>query len=603
VTGQAPADEQGEGLTMTPIWGYLLGSANVLTQHGDNARTGGQTHETVLTTSSVRVDGFGKLATRRVDGEIYAQPLYVQGVTINGTAHNVVYVATMKNNVYAFDADDTSANAAPLWSFTVGNPFDMSIDDATFKGCIDVKDSDGKKYVGITGTPVIDPATNSMYLVMKLAQPKNGQPDAAFILFQLDIRTGAYKGFTPISATVQTKSGPVSLNAKLQHQRASLLLTNGLVYVSFGAHCDIELPATSTTTFQPYYGWVLLYDAATLTQRGVFNTTPNALPGQYAGGTNPLHRGGVWQAGQGPAADAAGNVYFMTGNGSFDGETNFGMSVVKLGAGGVTIVDSFTPWNWEALGGQLADEDLGSAGILLVPGMQRTLGGGKSGTLYLLNTTNLGILGNGDTEVPDHYPGATSGHIHGAPVFWSSPAGPRAYVWSERDQLKSFALSTNAIGRAPPHSNVPETTPGPDGAAMPGGFLTVSSNGSASGSGIVWASYPKSDANHALAHGTLYAFNAEDVTAPPLWCSDLRPSDQLDTFAKFVPPTVANGKVYQAAWATSDPNGWYGRLVVYGPKSTPGDTCAGHMCTTISACGMSIYCPPPAGLACIRILQ
>ncbi len=283
-------------------------TANVVTQHNDNLRSGAQLLERVLTTSSVQVNNFGKLATRRVAGQIYAQPLYVQGVEGIGCRpdvilkgvdfrqcrRNVVYVATMKNSVYAFDADDTSGDAPPLWKLQLSPPFDLASDDK-FKGCFDISGRDGG-IVGITSTPVIDAARNTMYLVSKVAT-RHGHPDAAFWLVAVDIRNGALLNFKLIEGRVfgdgagsvrttdpRDHRGPsIKFQAKIQHQRPGLLLSYGVIYVAFGSHCDKG----------GFHGWLFAYDAATMAPLGVFNTTPNKVPG------HPQEKGAIWQSGQG----------------------------------------------------------------------------------------------------------------------------------------------------------------------------------------------------------------------------------------------------------------------------------------------------------------
>jgi hypothetical protein len=569
-------------------------SPNVLTQHGDSARTGAQLLETTLSPSTVRVDNFGKLATRNVDGQIYAQPLYVQNVTIKGVARNVVYVATMKNNVYAFDADDTSPGAAPLWWNNYGAPFDLASDHA-FDGCVDVSGSDGR-IVGMTSTPVIDAATGTMYVVEKLAN--SGPAGAAFVILALDIATGGAKNAVLIdgavagngAGSVRTSTDPhdhrtrIQFQPKLQHQRASLLLSNGTLYIGFGAHCDRG----------PYHGWLMAYDASTLVQRAIFNTTPYQVAGQTADG----EQGGIWQSGQGPAADDAGNVYIMTGNGSWNGTTNFGDSFVKLSLApqylyGFAVSSWFTPHAQGVM--YTTDQDLGSAGAMLLPGTNQIIGGGKTGALYVLDRTTLGGMTSDDSGALDAFPGATGGNIHGSPIVWKGSDATRVYVWSENDELEAFKITPSGkLDRAPERSNVTLTALD-GGEAMPGGFLTLSANGSTAGSGIVWASYPTINANQHPSPGILYAFDATHVSSPPLWSSQMYRSgvdNSVGTFAKFVAPTVANGKVYMAAWSLDDPNGNYGRLHIYGILPCRAKSCAelGACGTIDDGCGDALHC-------------
>jgi outer membrane protein assembly factor BamB len=576
-----------------PSWrpiNRLPATANVVTQHGDNLRSGAQLLEKVLTTSTVRTNNFGKLATRRVFGQIYAQPLYVQNVDVRGAGRrNVVYVATMRNTIYAFDADDTSPNAGPLWMLQLRHPFDLDY-DSKFRGCTDIFGRVEGRVVGITSTPVVDVASNTMYLVAKIGL---GQAEAQFMLAAVDIRSGALIKSTLVEGEVLgSGNGSVRLSLnhhrdhhtvirfqpKFQHQRASLLLSNGILYIAFGSHCDKG----------PYHGWLFAYDVPTLAPRAWFNTTPMCcdICMDEDGNLEPYQgeRGSIWQAGQGPAADAAGNVYFITGDGAFNGFTNFGDSVLKLKPPRLhsfAVTSYFTPSNYGYL--DCEDEDFGSSGVLLVPGTNALLGGGKPGTLYLLDRTDLGGIERYETHVLGQI--AFGGHIHGSPVFWNSPAGPRVYVWSENEQLKSFGLrirhrispitltlgtQTHFDGAPPKMSNVRLTKhdilpDGKVGDAMPGGFLTISANGSTPGTGIVWANYPKTNANERIAEGILYAFDAE--TLAKIWSSEdfrLDVDNHLGIFAKFVAPTVANGKVYMAAWSEDDPDHMSGRLHIYG---------------------------------------
>ncbi len=568
---------------------FLPPSPNVVTQHNDNARTGAQLAETVLHTGNVNSSTFGKIATRKLDGQIYGQPLYVANVDIGGRARNVVYLVTMKNSVYAFDADDTSPLASPIWSTPAfGQAFDLG-KDSKFNGCNDISGPDGR-LVGMTSTPVIDPTTNTMYVVAKL---QTGAPNATFALISYDIRNGNGTGIVQIVGSAMgngvgsvASSNPrdhrktITFQAKYQHQRPGLLLSNGVLYIGFGSHCDRG----------PYHGWLFAYDAPSLKQRGVFLTTPNQVADQ------PDDEGGIWQAGQGPAADSTGSVFVMTGNGSFNGITNFGDSFIKLGFPVPNVlarVASFTPANQADL--YKIDYDLGSAGALLVPGTNQILGGGKDGRLFLLDRTNLAKL--------DEFPGAVNGNIHGSPVFWNGPRGARVYIWGEDDQLKAFTIGGNSIGRTPETSNVPTTIPDKNG-AMPGGFLSISANGSATRTGIVWASYPKTNANQTIAEGILYAFDAEDLRNV-LWTSDQsRPGvdNRPGIFAKFVPPTIANGKVFVAGWSADDPDHQSGRLHIYGllPECRPRTSCSGA-CETISdGCGGTLDCPRCAkGSLCV----
>ncbi|PYV39521.1 MAG: hypothetical protein DMG06_22945, partial [Acidobacteria bacterium] len=498
----------------------------VLTQHNDISRTGANLSETNLTVFNVNVNQFGKLFSRTVDGQIYAQPLYVPNVTVpNKGTHNVIYVASMNNSLYAFDADDPNASA-PLWQINLGPP--VPYQDTT--GYTDIN-----PVIGITSTPVIDPSTNTLYCVAKTRENSNYFQR----LHALDLASGQEKfgGPAVIQASVPgtgdgNVNGTVTFSPLRQLNRPGLLLLNGVIYLAFGSHGE---------TF-PFHGWVLAYNATTLQRVAVFNSTPN-------GGL-----GAIWQSGQGLVADASGYIYLMTGNGSFNyntGGKNLGMSFVKLSTPALAVVDWFTPYNFSTLNG--GDTDLGNSGPLLIPGTNLVLGGGKEGVFHLLNRSNMGHFQAGsNSQIVQNFQ-VTAGHIHGSPVYWNSPnQGPLVYVWSETDYLKAFKLVNGLFQTTPVATS---TMPVPSG--MPGAMLSLSANASTAGTGVVWASHPyNADANHATVAGILRAFDASNVTTE-LWNSKQNASrDDLGNFAKYCPPTVVHGKVYMATFSN--------RLVVYG---------------------------------------
>jgi len=507
--------------------------AMVLTQHNDNSRTGANLNETALNTSNVNAGQFGKLFSRAVDGQTYAQPLYVPGVNMGSRGiHNVVFVATEKNNVYAFDADDPAASAA-LWQVNLGPPVPVRFIDET----VDINE-----YIGITSTPVIDPVTKTLYCVAKTRE--GGRYPQR--LHALDIATGQerFGGPIVIDASVPgagdgTKNGTVAFNSQRHMNRPGLLLQDGYLYVAFGSHGDVR----------PYHGWILSYNASTLQRVGVFNTTPNTFGGA------------VWQSGQGLAADGTG-VYFMTANGHFDGDIggpDLSSSFLKLTTPSLTLMDWFAPYNADALDGN--NEDLASAGPLMIPGTNLLVGGGKEGVLYLLNRSNMGHFRAGsDSQIVQSFH-AGGGHIHGSPVYWNSPQlGPLIYLWTEEDALKSFRF-VNGLFQTAPVAIGPVIAP--DG--MPGAMLSVSANGSTTGTGIVWASLPFSgNANIETVPGVLRALDASNVGIE-LWNSRQVPErDDLGNLAKHTPPTVANGRVYVATFSN--------QLVVYGLNPPGGGT-------------------------------
>src|SRR5262249_10680637 len=269
------------------------GGVSVVTQHNDTSRTGANLNETLLNTSTVNVNQFGRLYTRTIDGQVYAQPLYVPGVNVAGVLHNVVYVATMKNNLYAFDADDAAA-AAPLWQLNFGAP----VPNTDVSG---LEDIDGP--IGITSTPAIDLVSGTLYCVAKTKEGTAQSPIYVQRLHALDLRNGQERPGSPvvIDGSVPgngdgSVAGVVQFNALKHLNRPALLLSNGYVYIAFGSHEDQR----------PYHGWVFSYNATTLQQAGVFNVTPNGWGG------------GIWSSGQGLATDSEGAVYFATANGTFN---------------------------------------------------------------------------------------------------------------------------------------------------------------------------------------------------------------------------------------------------------------------------------------------
>ena len=534
----------------------------VLTQHNDIARTGANLRETVLNTTTVRPalgskSGFGKLFSRKVDGQIYAQPLYVPGMTIKGVKRNVVFVATMHNTVYAFDADDPAA-AEPLWKTSF-------LDDR--KGVLscpinEVGGWDTNIYpeVGIVSTPVIEPVTQAIYCVTKTKEVSaTGQVSYPSRLRALDLATG--KNLTnsgvEIAATVRgtgdgaNGDGTLTFDPARHMNRPGLLLLKGIIYIAFGAHSDIT----------PYHGWVFAYQVGTLNKIAVWCSTPNGKtdPTGY-----PIGAGGIWQSGQGLTADAQDNIYLEVGNGSFSadkGGVDYGDSFVKLRLTPVltpfgkqrvfTVTDYFTPYNQDWL--NRVDADLGVSGPMLIPGTSLLVGGGKEGRLYLLDQNNMGLYNSKeDNQIPQWLWGY-NGHLHGSPVFWNTGDNSNIYIWGEYDRLKLFRLNKPkkqffTMPIATSEMYVPN--------GMPGAMLSVSANGSKAGTGIVWASHPYDDDSiHKVVPGIVRAFDAANLQE--IWNSKMVPErDDIGLFAKFCPPTVVNGKVYMASFSNE--------LAVYG---------------------------------------
>ncbi|HKV38445.1 MAG TPA: pyrrolo-quinoline quinone [Blastocatellia bacterium] len=538
---------------------------SVLTQHNDNARTGANLQETVLNVSNVNPTQFGKLFIRAVDGFIHAQPLIASSVEIPGkSARDLVFVATEHNSVYAFDATNP-ADSTPVWVAHLGAPVPSSAISAAYR--------DMGPEIGITSTPVIDPGSNTIYVVAKTGNPADGSIHQA--LHALDIRDGREKlgGPVEIAATIEpgksntpavrvkpgrtTKQQPksaatgvaehattgVSFDAARQLNRPALLLSRGIVYLAFGSHGD----------HPPYHGWVLGYDASTLKQVAVFNTTPNGS------------RGAIWQGGQGLAADADGFIYLATGNGTFDaneaGGTDFGESVLKLSPShGLEVVDWFTPGNHEYM--DSIDADLGSGGPVLIPDTGLLAVAGKDGVLRVIDRHRMGHYDDVHNQDVQEFK-ASIREFFGGAVYWNgSKTGPEIYLWGQGDFLKAFKLSHGIFAE---HAASQSTMRGAFGLSDTAP-LSISANSDAHAAGIVWAACPDdADATYQTVPGVLRAFDAEDLSHE-LWDSKLNAArDELGKFAKFCAPTVANGKVYVATCS--------GQLVVYGllnPRASNG---------------------------------
>jgi hypothetical protein len=619
-------------LLLAGVFALLLPCAavaqiDVLTQHQDPSRSGANLKETDLTIEKVNIkqkNQFGKLCFRLVEGNVYAQPLIVTGAKVakGASPRDVVVVATEHNFVYAFDAADTdqNSNSAQLW-LTDDTVFGKSVPSTTLSqdlglgdgGCVDLTTE-----IGITSTPAI--------LLTKATAPKEGvifvvakSLDAAhkysFKLHALDLSDGTPMG-SPVTIAAEvdgigvgsTTAGKIVFTPMIQHQRPALLVDGTTLYVCFCGHCDTG----------PFHGWVFAYDISdpkTPKMLDVLCTTPNVKtkPGKDG-------EGGIWMSGQGPSSDGKGNIYLTTGNGSYDGKTDFGDSVLRfsLAAGKIKLADHFTPKNQEELKDE--DADLGSAGVLLLPESNLLLGGGKEGRLYLIDRDAMGKQQQ-DFQVTQG-PAKKSGapdmrywNIHGSPIAWHSKSGFFVYVCGEEDPVKVYRLDpAGSTGgwRFPftsPNPNPPvafsdESAPFPgfprrpgettrrEDVWMPGGILALTANGDDPTTGILWAAMPLDDnANHRVVHGVLRAFDASNFAMRPgtgdgvpkqlvqIWSSDEKPSDSLGMFAKFNPPTVANGKVYVATFQeenpapgagfqvhTVKPGGLHSALAIYGLK-------------------------------------
>jgi hypothetical protein len=521
----------------------VVQAGDVLTSHNTAGRTGANRAESLLTPARVDPSGFGRLWTLYADGQIVAQPLYVGNLAVETSGNpgiprvqgtfNAILIATMHNTVYLYDADEERAGpdgrTVPLWATWLGKPRPGGAD-------IDMWATNDPEW-GILSTPVIDTTRSVVYVA---AWHDDGGQTYRYRLHALRLKDG-----THLAAPVVIEAD--GLNPKAQKQRSGLVLVGGVLYIAFGGDGS--------------RGLVLAYDAATLTRRASWASTPTGSDG------------GIWQAGQAPAVDPDGNLYLMTGNGTFDAPTggaNYGESFVKLRLEGdsLAVKDWFIPCNAAFLNS--LDMDLGAAGPVLVPAANLVFGGGKEGRLYLLSTARLGhhaapLQPNAKTcpnpNVLQEFQ-AAQGHLHGSPVYWQASDGAWVYLWGENDRLRAYRFRQR---RFDPTPVLGEYRP-PDG--MPGGMLALSSQGG--GNGILWAVAPlNGDANRFRGvKGIVLALDARNVSRT-LWTSEQAGArDRLGLFARFVPPTVAGGKVFVATYGDDEPLRLYNQTVR--PQAFPG---------------------------------
>jgi hypothetical protein len=511
-------------------------SVSVLTQHNDNSRIGWNANETALTTSNVNAQQFGEVFTLAVDDQVYAQPLVVGHVSIGDGSHNVVLIATVNNTIYAYDGDDGTL----YWQKSFTAPGMRPPTHLDMTGACSGSYTDFSGNIGIVGTPVIDAGTGTMYFVARSTTGTN------FVqyLHAVNIVDGSEMPGSPTKITaISTGTGDGSFNGVItfdpqrQNQRQGLTLLNGVVYVSFSSHCD----------WGPYHGWILGYDASSMQQRIVYNDTPN-------GGL-----GGMWESGTGMAADATGNLYVVTGNGTVGDAgdptnlTNRGSSALKLTPTGSTlrVASYFTPFNYQFLNDN--DLDYGGMGALLIPNSALFLTGGKDGNLYLLNKDDMGGYLPSSNHVQQIVPTSGNANMHCQAAYYKGSSKEFVYVWSENDPLRAIPFD-RASNLLTAQTQVLATAAGPTGQS--GAILSVSSNGSQDGTGILWAAYAYTgDAEHDVSPGILRAFDANDVTKQ-LWNNQVNPRDASGYYAKFAAPTIANGHVYLPTFSN--------RVVVYG---------------------------------------
>jgi hypothetical protein len=519
--------------------GGATSPGSILTQRYDAQRSGLNTRESTLSPGTVSATTFGKLFSCPLDGEAYAEPLVVAKLPIGSGAHNVVFVATENDSVFAFDADTNPCIQYWKTSFLATGVTTVPPADTGETGDIN-------KTIGITGTPVIDPVTRTLYVVAATKETvgngcSNSSPCYLQRLHALDLATGSEKLGGPAilssaitvpgsgdtgDSTCTSSTGAVPFCPLRENQRPGLLLANGRVYIAWASHGDRP----------PYHGWVIGYDAADLTKPPVlFNATPDG------------NGGGIWMSGTGPSVDASGNLYVVTGNGTFDTaapRSNYGESFIKLRtASGLSVVDFFTPKDQAAL--SAADFDLGSGGALVLPDAAGSaahphlvVGGDKQGILYLIDRDQMTGFDPGGDQIVQKLmvtpgSGCVTCGIFSTPLYWQG----WLYVAAVGEVVKQYTLTNASLSTAPAQS-------GNDVFNFPGATPVISSNGATNG--ILWA---LDTSNNGTPNGSgsdgaavLYAYDA--VTLSKLFSSPTRGAGAAGDAVKFAVPTVVNGKVY-----------------------------------------------------------
>ncbi|MGB9254676.1 MAG: chitobiase/beta-hexosaminidase C-terminal domain-containing protein [Candidatus Korobacteraceae bacterium] len=512
----------------------LVGQVTVTTERNDNLRTGQNVSEAVLTPANVASANFQKLFSRDVDGYVYAQPLYVPNVNIPGKGvHNVVYIATENDSLYAFDADsNTGNNFNPLWQVTFINPYN---------GITPISDSDINCYgavypqVGITSTPVIDLSSNTIYVLVETKENGN----FFHRLHALDITTGQERSGSPVviagsvpGTGAGSSGGVLKFDPLMQFNRSGLLLTSGgNLFLAWASNCDNP----------PFHGWVMSFNKATLQRNGIWASTAN--------GSN----GGVWMSGSGIATDGRGSVYFATGNGTFDTSgslTDFGDSTIRMflsSTSGLTVADYFTPYDQLKLDNN--DEDVGSGGTLLLPDQpgpypHELIQVGKEGSIYVVDRDNMGHYNSqNNSQIIQNVAGQVGG-VFSTPTYWNG----NVYFGGSQDYLKAFSLTNGLLSTTPTsQSTIKFKYPGPN--------PTISANGNTNG--VVWVI--ESD-NQSNGNEVLRAYDANNLATELYDTNQIPARDNPGGQVKYAVPTIANGMVYVGSAVA---------LNVYGLTGTP----------------------------------
>ena len=490
-------------------------SVDVTTYHNDNGRTGQNLSETTLTTGNVNSTNFGKLFTIPVDGKVDAEPLYLSNLTVSGQSHNVLYVVTEHDSVYAFDAD----TGTQLEQVSLLGAGETTSDN---RGCSQVTPE-----IGITATPVIDRKAGSHGTIYVVAMSKDGSGGYHQRLHALDATTLAeeFGGPKEVQATFPgsgdgSSAGNVVFAPGQYEERAGLLLLNGVVYLGWTSHCDIR----------PYTGWLMGYDQNTLAQTSVLDLTPNG------------NEGAIWMSGAGLAADSSGNIYFLDANGTFDTTMNtngfpnqgdYGNAFLKISTTNkqLAVADYFEMSNQAQENG--TDQDLGSGGALLLPDVSDNssktwhlaVGAGKDSNIYLVDRDNLGKFSSSGNNIHQELPGALAGGVWSMPAYFNQTI----YYGAVGNHIRAFSIS-NAQLSSSPSSQTANSFP------YPGATPSVSANGT--GNGILWAAENNNPA-------VLHAYDATNL-ANELYNSSQASGgrDQFGTGNKFITPMIVNGKVY-----------------------------------------------------------
>jgi hypothetical protein len=491
----------------------LSKGVDVVTYHNDIARTGQNLNEAILTPANVSSANFGKLGFFNTDGKVDAQPLYLSSLNVGGATHNLLYVVTEHDSVYAFDAD----SGGVLWQVSLTGTGETPSDD---HGCSQITPE-----IGITSTPVIDRTAGANGVIYVVAMSKNSAGSYFQRLHALDITNGAelFGGPVTVQATfpgtgANSTGGNVIFDPGQYAERAGLLLLNDTIYTTWTSHCDIGL----------YTGWIIAYSAKTLAQTSVLNVTPNGSEGS------------IWMSGTAPAADSANNIYFLDANGTFDTTLtatgfpvngDFGNAFIKLStSSGLAVADYFAVSNTVAESN--ADQDLGSGGALVLPDLtdntgktwHLAVGAGKDANLYVVNRDNMGKFNPSTNNIYQELSAALPGGVFAMPAYFNNTI----YYGSVGSPIKAFSISNAHLSTAPTGQTSTAFT-------YPGSTPSVSANGG--NNGIVWAHENTSQA-------VLHAYDATNLSHELYNSSQASTRDQFGPGNKFITPTIANGKVY-----------------------------------------------------------